>query len=107
MTKGCKIWFGFVMVVYAITALFSVLLMSSYPVGGLIGLVNGIVVSAGAGIVLFKNEKTGFYIIAGMEAALLVLSLLGAGNIAVAIVSAIPITTISYIFFNKNIQIIR
>ena len=107
ITKGCKIWFWFVLIMNAISALSSLALMSYSPTAGMIGMISGIVLCAGAAIILFKKKKVGFYMIAAMAVIVLIFNLTSGANAAVSIIAAIANPIISYYFVNKNANIIQ
>ena len=73
----------------------------------LIGLISGIVLCAGAAIILFKKKKVGFYMIAAMAVIVLIFNLTSGANAAVSIIAAIANPIISYYFVNKNANIIQ
>ena len=107
ISKGCKIWFWFVLIMNAISAVSSLALSSYAPGAAMLGAVSGIVLCAGAAIILFKKKKIGFYMIVGMAVVVLIYNLTSGANAAFSIIAAIANPLISYYFVNKNVNIIK
>ena len=107
MTKGCKIWFWFVLVVNVISALGSLSLMSYAPGLALVSVLSGAVLAGGSAVILFKQKKIGLYMIIAMAIVGCIVNIANHTNVAFAVLSAILNPAISYYFVNKNAAVIK
>ena len=107
MTKGCKIWFWIVLVLNAITAFANLSLMSYAPGTGIILVLAGVVMVSGAAMILFKQSKTGLYLVIGAAVLGCIANLASHINPAYAVISAVINPLISYYFVNKNSAVIK
>lgn len=107
MTKGSKIWFWFVIIVNILSAVSGLILISSMPDIGILSVISGIVLAIGAGIILFKHKKLGWYLIAGMAVVNCFINVVNGVGIIGSVLSSVLCPAISYYFMNKNSNIIK
>lgn len=107
VTKGCKVWFWFVIIVNALSAVSGLALISAIPFVGLVTVISGIAIAAGSGMILFKHKKVGLYIIIGMAVVNCFINIVNNAGILTSIISAVLCPAISYYFVNKNSDIIK
>lgn len=107
VTKGCKVWFWFVIIMNSISALSGLALISAMPFLGVITVVSGIAIAGGAGMILFKYKKVGLYIIIGVAVVNCFINIINNVGILTSIISAVLCPAISYYFISKNIHIIK
>ena len=107
ITKGCKVWFWFVLIVNALSAVSGFVLLSTIPFLGFVTIISGIAIAVGAGMIMFKCKKVGLYIIIGMAVINCLINIVNNAGILTSIISAVLCPAISYYFVKKNTNVIQ
>lgn len=102
MTKGCKVWLWFLLIVNCL-GLISGFAAMKYSVGaGLFAVIGSIAVLAGIGLLLFKQKKEGFYVYVAAIAAVFLYNITHHVNIISALLMAVIAPAITFYFLNKS-----
>lgn len=107
LSKGCKIWFWFVLVVNVLSAFANLSLMSYSPGLALFAVLSGGVLAGGSAMILFKQKKIGLYMIIAMAVLACIVNIANHVNVLFAVLSAVLNPAISYYFVNKNAAVIK
>lgn len=101
MTRGCKIWLWLVLIASIISTLISFTTMSYYGGSGIILVIIGILQSIGAAMLLFKQQKEGFYLIC-ITSVLDGILTISQGNTLLGLIAPIARIFLTYYFINKG-----
>lgn len=101
MTTGLKVWLWIVLVLNAISCVGAVITALLVPLAW-ISVVLGLLVVAGAAMLLFARRKMGFYLICGANVLGLIVNLMLAANPVVSVIQAIVMPLIIWLLM-KNI----
>lgn len=101
MTTGLKVWLWIILVLNVIGIFTSVTAALLVPILWL-SVVLGVLIIAGVFLLLFKQRKMGYYLICGAAALSLVYNVAMGVNIISAIISAVLMPLITWLFLKNN-----
>ncbi len=107
MTKGCKIWLWFIFIINAIVFVLSLPLIFRAGLWGIYAEAAELFMIIGIALLLFKQKKTGFYIIAAVSVVCCIVNIISSARIIYPIVTAIISPAITYYFISKNSDVIK
>ncbi len=102
MKTGLKVWLWIVFVLNVIGCVLSVAGILVSPIWGTLALATSIVFTVGVGIILFKQQKLGLWLMCGAQVVGLILSIITGGNIVTALVQAVLAPLITYLFMRPD-----
>lgn len=112
LSKGCKIWFWFLLIVDCLAVIGYLLSIVKSPLSSILGIIGAVLTLGGAALILFKQQKLGFYLICasavlGLIGTLVTADKIGAGTIIGGVIGALISPLISWYFVNKNKDVLQ
>ncbi|MCD8090895.1 MAG: hypothetical protein LUD81_09830 [Clostridiales bacterium] len=107
MTKGCKIWLWFLLICNILSCVLCLTEVSSAGISSVYYVLACMVMIYGIGLLLFKQNKTGFYVILTMVCVSFVINAVNGVDIIYALVSAAISPAVTYFFIRKNSDVIK
>lgn len=102
MKTGLKVWLWIIFVLKIIVATFGVFSILGSPLSGILTVACAVVFAIGVGIMLFKQQKLGFYLLCGSQAVMLVGDIVVGANIVIAIIGALVLPLITWLLLKGD-----
>lgn len=107
MTKGCKVWLWFMLIVNALSLVVGVVSLSALGISGIYSVIAEVIIIISVCLLLFKRKRVGFYVLVAVCVINLVVNIMNGTNIVVSILSAVISPALTFFFISKNQDIIK
>ena len=107
MTKGCKNWLWFMLVVNILTVIAGVVTIPTNTLTGIYSVIADIVRITGVALLLFRQRKNGLYLIIVIAVINVIVAAVNGVNIILALISAAIYPAVTYYFVSKNNNIFK
>lgn len=106
MTKGCKIWLWIVFISQILSAAAGAAAMRIQPGMGIYTIVVSSAAAIAIAVILFMHKRYGFYVYVLVIAIGMVVNIMNGINIGAAVLMAVISPLITFLFIQKNQDVI-